>query len=179
MLLFLHLQSQWVASVHASHVSASAQNYMSSYDISPFKYLHMKLWQMSKNSYQTGGEETIKLVYKKLLAYDDAESGRKEETRIWRYNYSSTSTIQCSWWGLVLAKMHLTQWVTLYRPFIKGDVVPWLFIHIKICITVVAFIPMYEKNGKSPSLQYSTNNILVILPVKCRILHAGNPLHCL
>ena len=37
---------------------------------------------MSKNSYQTGGQETIKLVYKKLLAYDDAESGRKEETRI-------------------------------------------------------------------------------------------------
>ena len=29
------------------------------------------------------------------------------------------------------------------------------------------------------SLQYSTNNILAILLVRCRILHAGNPLHCL
>ena len=29
------------------------------------------------------------------------------------------------------------------------------------------------------SLQYLTNNILAILPVRCRILHAGNPLHCL
>ena len=37
---------------------------------------------MPKNSSfncQTGGQETIKFVYKKLLAYDDAESGRKRQ----------------------------------------------------------------------------------------------------